>query len=281
MYDKRVQWIYSSIDTLLSFVRVLFSSHLKKTERIQKKQEKCILLGNGPSLLTTMQKYENMLSDYDLIAVNQMAITDTFEKYKPTVYVFVDPAYWYEKGHEDSFHQADELFEALTKKTNWHLQLYMPYQANNRKVTDQLCKNSFIKIVFYNKTTFNGFRNISHFIFNRQWGMPQPRNVLISALMLLIHSKYKTIYLAGADTNWMKDIWVDECNKVRIHDSHFYQENNENDRFFPFSMPELSMVFFHIFNSYSVIEEYSKHNKIKIYNLYSRSFIDAFEKYTY
>ena len=278
MYDKRIQWLYNLIDTLLSIIRVLFSSYLKKTEQIQKKHENCILLGNGPSLLTTIQKFENTISNYDVIAVNQMAVTEAFEKYKPIVYVLADPAYWYEKGYENEFYQADELFYALINKTSWDLQLYMPYQANRLQITDKISKNSNIKIVFYNKTTFSGYKKISYFIYNRQWGMVRAQNILLSALMLLIYSKYKTIYLAGADTDWMKDIWVDENNQLRIHDSHFYHENHQNDRVFPFTMTEISAIFYYIFKNYSVIEEYSKHKKVKIYNLFPRSFIDAFEK---
>ena len=168
MYDKRIQWIYNLIDTFLSTIRVLFSSHLKKTQQIQKKNDKCILLGNGPSLLETMKKYESTISDYDIIAVNQMAVTDEFEKYKPCAYVIADPGYWYDKNHEESFSQADELFEALTKKTNWDLLLYVPHQADKKIIVDKLCKNSNIKIVFYNKTSFNGFSKIAYFIYNRQ-----------------------------------------------------------------------------------------------------------------
>ena len=278
MYDKRIQWIYNFIDTLLSIVRVLSSSRLKRTEQIQKKHDKCILLGNGPSLLSTMQKYENTISDYDFIAVNQMAVTDAFEKYRPNVYVLADPAYWYEDGYEEEHYQADELLEAITKKTNWNLQLYLPYQANKHKVTDKLYKNSNIKIVFYNKTTFNGFNKIAYFIYNRQWGMVRPQTVLNPALMLLIHSEYKTIYLAGADTDWMKDIWVDEQNRLRIHDRHFYSENQQDDRILSSTMKEQNASFYQTFKSYEEISNYASSKKIKIYNMSKYSFIDAFEK---
>ena len=280
MYDKRIEWIYNLIDTFLSTIRVLFSSHLKKTQQIQKKHDKCILFGNGPSLLETIKKYDSTISDYDIIAVNQMAVTDEFEKYKPCAYILADPGYWYEKGYEDSFYQADELFEALIKKTNWDLQLYMPYQANKKQIIDKLRENSSIKIVFYNKTTFSGIKKIAYYIYNRQWGMVRPQTVLNPALMLLIYSKYKTIYIAGADTDWMKDIWVDEYNRVRVHDSHFYHEDEQNDRVLACNMTGQCVSFYYIFKNYLDIEEYSKHKKVKIYNISPLSYIDAFEKIT-
>ena len=274
MNDKRIQWIYSFIDTFISIVRVVVFSRLKKTPQIQKKHDKCILFGNGPSLISTMQKYENTISDYDIIAVNQMAVSDLFEKYRPNTYVIVDPDYWKDVNCDDTY----QLIKALVEKTTWSLQFYMPYEANIPAITKKLRANPNIEIAFYNKTTFSGIKKIAYIIYNRQWGMVRPQNVLNAALMLLIYSKYQMILLAGADTNWMKDIWVDECNKVRIHDSHFYQEDNDNDRIFPFDMTELCIAFYHVFNNYSVIEEYSKHKKVKIYNLFPRSFIDAFEK---
>ena len=278
MYDKRVQWIYTSIDTLLSIVRIIILTHFKKTKQIQKKHDKCFLFGNGPSLLTAIQKYESTFSDYDLIAVNQMAVTDLFEKYKPSIYILADPAYWYEEGYEDLFYQADELFEALTEKTNWELQLYMPYQANIQQVIGKLRTNSNIKIVFYNKTTFYGFNKIAYFVYNRQWGMVRPQNILCPALMLLIYSKYQTIYLAGANSDWMKNIWVDEKNQLRLQDEHYYFEEQQNGLVLPCSMDEQCISLYYAFNGYKEIHKYALSKKIKIYNTYKHSFIDAFEK---
>ena len=280
MHDKRVQWIYTLIDTLVSVVRLIQYSRFKRTQLIHKKHDKCVLLANGPSLSAIMQNYEKTISGYDVIAVNQMAITDEFEKYRPNAYILADPAYWYEEGNEEGFAFTDKLFEALIKKTTWNLQLYLPYQANIRKVTDQLHKNSNIKLVFYNKTTFYGIKKLAYFIYNRQWGMIRPQTVVNPALMLLIYSKYKTIHLVGADSDWMKNFWVDERNRLRINDRHYYYEEEENDVIIPFNMGEQCLSFYYVFSNYLEIESYSKYKKVKIYNASPLSFIDAFEKIT-
>ena len=274
MYDKRIQWIYTFIDTMISIVRMVFESHFKKTKQIRRNHDKCLVLGNGPSLLSTMKKYENIRPDYDIIAVNQMALTDMFEKYRPDVYVIADPDYWKDKDCDES----RSLIKALIEKTSWDLQFYMPYEANIPEIAERLQTNPNIKIAFYNKTTFYGIKKIAYYIYNQQWGMVRPQTVLNAVLMLSIYSKYKTIYLAGADTDWMKDIWVDEQNRLRIHDSHFYHEDQQDDRILPCNMTDQCISFYYIFKNYSDIEEYSKYKKAKIYNIYPLSFIDAFEK---
>ena len=276
MHDNRIQWIYSFIDTLISTIRIAILSHFKKTRYIRKEYDKCILFGNGPSLSDTIKNLGDSLFDYDIIAVNQMATTPLYEKYKPNIYILADPAYWYEKGYEEAFHLVDNLYNAFVEKTNWELQLYMPYEAKIPLVTDQLNKNPRIKIFYYNKTTFTGFKKLTYFIFNRQWGMVRPQNILSSALMLLIYSKYNTIYLAGADSNWSKEIWVDEKNRMRQNDCHYY--NEEDHQIISGTMAEQSLSQYYVFKNYLDIEEYSKSKKVKIYNLYAFSFIDAFEK---
>ena len=276
MHDNRIQCVYSFLDTLISTIRVVILSHFKKTRLIQKEHDKCILFGNGPSLSDTLKNIGNSLSDYDIIAVNQMAKTPLYEKCKPKIYVLADPAYWYEKGYDEEYHNADDLHKALVEKTDWELQLYMPYEANRPSVTDKLNKNPNIKIFYYNKTTFTGFKKIAYFIFNKQWGMIRPQTVLNPALMLLIYSEYNTIYLAGADSDWSREVWVDEQNRLRINDRHYY--NKEDHLIIPCTMTEQSLAQYYVFKNYLDIEEYSKHKKVKIYNTYAFSFIDAFEK---
>jgi len=201
-------------------------------------------------------------------------VTDLFEKYRPDIYVIADPDYWNGKECDES----NSLINALIEKTKWDLQFYMPYEANIPEIAEKLRMNPNIKIVFYNKTTFNGIKKIAYFIYNRQWGMVRAQTVLNAALMLLIYSKYKSIYLAGADADWMKDLWVDEQNRLRIHDRHFYYQDQQEDRILHLNMKEQCISLYYVFKNYSDIEDYSKYKKINIYNIYPRSFIDVFEK---
>jgi hypothetical protein len=112
-------------------------------------------------------------------------------------------------------------------------------------------------------------------ILKRQWGMFRAQNVLIAALLLAIHSEYKHIYLMGAESDWMRNIWVDEQNHLRLNDTHFY---GANDRVIPVKMHELCMSLYYTFKAYTDIAAYSNHCGITVYNATPLSFIDAFEK---
>jgi hypothetical protein len=109
----------------------------------------------------------------------------------------------------------------------------------------------------------------------RQWGMFRAQNVLIAALLLAIYSDYKQIYLMGADSDWIRNIWVDEQNRLRLRDVHFY---DTEDRIISVKIHELYMGLYYAFKSYTDIAEYSKHCGVKIYNTNLLSFIDVFEK---
>lgn len=277
MYDKQIRWIYSIIDTLISFFRVLSSSKFKKTQMIEKRSSTCYVLGNGPSLSDSIQKYKTRISGNDVIAVNQMAATDLFSKYKPNIYILADPAYWYAKGYERDYEQADELYNSLVSKTTWELYLYLPYEADKSTVKNSIRHNNNIKIIYYNKTTFNGFNPIKYFIFNKQLGMVRPQNIINAALMLAIYSGFNEIYLMGADTDWMRNIWVDEKNRLRIHEKHFYEDKTQ-DRIIPVSMSHQCAAFYYTFKGYEEINNYALSKKIRIYNVFKYSFIDVFEK---
>jgi hypothetical protein len=51
-------------------------------------------MGNGPSLLQSLDANKDILSACDLIVVNDMGLSPEYEKYKPGIYVLCDPAYW-------------------------------------------------------------------------------------------------------------------------------------------------------------------------------------------
>jgi hypothetical protein len=243
----------------------------------EKKSQICFIWGNGPSLLDAIQKYESEISASDIIAVNQMAVSPLYSKYKPNIYVLTDPAYWYEKGYEEDFHHADELYDCLVNKTKWKLRLYVPYEANKSFVKNIPQLNNNIQILYYNKTTANGFTCFRHFVFNKQLGMVRSQNVINAALMLAVYFKYNEIYLMGTDMDWMRNIWVDDENRLRLHEKHFYGDTTE-DRVIPVSMSHQCAALYYTFKSFEEISRYALSKKIKIYNTYKRSFIDVFDK---
>jgi hypothetical protein len=246
---------------------------------INRRHERCMIMGNGPSLICTLEQNEECLSSYDLIAVNDMAISSEYTKYKPSTYILCDPVYWFENITEKEKNTIINFYKQLTDKTDWPLQLYIPYEAKRSTIINELLsQNVNIRLNYYNKIKFEGYKPINYFVYKRQWGMPRAQNILIAALMLAIYSQYKEIYLAGVENDWMRNLWVDEQNRLRLDDYHYYNNEHGEKRILPLKIHEQCAALYFAFKSYTDIEDYSKYRGAKIYNITPLSFIDAFEK---
>jgi hypothetical protein len=106
--------------------------------------------------------------------------------------------------------------------------------------------------------------------------MFRAETVINAALMLAIYSEYRQIFLMGTEADWIKNLRVDKDNHLWLNDTHFYKENERV--ILPDKMHNQCLSLYYAFRTYTDIEHYSKHCKVKIYNLTPSSFIDAFEK---
>ncbi|MDD2436482.1 MAG: hypothetical protein PHG27_00115 [Massilibacteroides sp.] len=282
MYDKRVKFFYNLLDIFFSIVRLICKTHFIRTTKIDKRKKECIIMGNGPSLRQLLKKYEDSIRDYDLIAVNFMGLYPEFSTYKPEIYVLCDPAFWFSKDVDKTIlKKVQDFYKHLALTVSWHIQLYIPYEA--KKVVEIhkiLSSNTYIRIKYFNKTKFEGFSKINYWIYDRQWGVPRLENVMIAALMLAIYSQYRKIFLAGVENDWMRNLGVDEKNRLYIKQTHFYTDGNEQNCQFlsHLKMHEICLSLSFAFKGYIEIEKYARKCSIAIYNLNKDSFIDAFIK---
>jgi hypothetical protein len=116
--------------------------------------------------------------------------------------------------------------------------------------------------------------------------MPKAQNVLIAALFVAINMSYKKIYLFGADHSWHETIELNSKNIVCFRDAHFY--DNDDAHLIPFykgyanqdtfTMQELFDAFATMFRGYDMLQVYARSLGCKIYNLSSKTFVDAFER---
>lgn len=237
-------------------------------------------MGNGPSLVSTLEKNKDMLEIKDLMAVNFMGLTPEFQTYRPNLYVLCDPAFWIEASDEKLKAKVKNLYQVLADTTNWDLQLYLPQKAKKQTlIKDILSSNKRISINYFNKTKIEGFGGFKNFTYSAQWGMPRAQNVLCAALMLCIYSGYKKIYLAGAENDWIKNLWVDEKNRLRLDDHHFYGKTDQSNAIvLNTKMYEQFLSWYYAFKSYAEIAAFARHKEIKVINTNLNSFIDVFEK---
>lgn len=279
LYDKHIQPFYKFLDTFFSITRIVSQSKFRKTSSMTRKHDRCLILGNGPSLIDALENSKGCLDHYDLIAVNHFATSPEYVKYRPNKYVLCDPAFWFDESFKEHFPKVNCFYKTLVEVTEWPLEIYLPYQANKcETIKEYFLNNSLLAIKYYNKTRFEGWgQNV---VYQKQWGMPRTQNVLIAALMLAIYSGYDIIYLAGADNDWMHNLWVDEMNNLRLNDIHYYDNNAavNNARFLTGSIVDQMCSLYYTFSGYQHINHFASKNNCKIFNASPNSFIDTFPK---
>jgi hypothetical protein len=248
------------------------------------KQKECIILGNGPSLQSSIAAVKN-ISVYDLFAVNYFANSDLFHQIKPQFYVILAPEIWEENPIDSVKHDRDILFAAL-QKVNWNMHFFIPFFAKKSAFWKPLfCNHKHISIVYFNATPVEGLRCVNHFFYKKNLGMPRPHNVLTPCLMFAIALKYKKIHVFGADHSWLQHLWVTPQNEVLLTQKHFYDNdtakplpmNNYKERKTR-ALHEILHKFMLAFASYFDINAYAKSQDCTILNATPESYIDAFER---
>ena len=105
----------------------------------------------------------------------------------------------------------------------------------------------------------------SNAFYKRNLAMPQSQNVLVACLFIAINMRFKQIYLAGADHNWLESLFVNQDNQLCIKEFHFYTEkpnelkyqlfykNHETKEMF--SVKEILQTFSKVFEGYENIKK--------------------------
>jgi hypothetical protein len=277
--------ILKSIESLL---KVLVLSKFRNILATQKRTNKsCIILGNGPSLTQSIQKYKDELAHFDLICVNNFVISDYFVQLKPNFYLLAAPLYFLpdNKISKTYIDIRNTVFQSLKEKTTWELNLMVPFMAKNSSYFHEMCiSNKNIKPLYFNQTPVEGNNLLTDFLFRKGLGMPRPHNVLIPAIMNGIYLNYKKIYILGADHSWLPEISVNSKNEALVNQKHFYDENESEPQKMedyivrPRKLHEIIHKFYLTFRGYWEIDNFAKKNNIEIYNASETSMIDAFQR---
>jgi hypothetical protein len=282
-YKKTGNFVTKSVNSLISLAKVMVRSKFFLSFP-QSPTESCILLGNGPSLNTSLQRHPDFFKKHSLVCVNNFSITKEYTELKPQYYVMLDPIYWMADPPEI----FKETIKNLQEKTSWPLQLFIPQHARKTESINRLAKqNSNIRVCYFNYTVFKGFDFIGNWFYKKNLAMPQSQNVLVASLFLAINSGFKTIYLIGADHTWHEHLHVNDENVLCLKDEHFY-DHEQKVTYRPFKkdpytgetfkVHEIFVTWGKAFYGYWNLNEYAKHRNCTIYNASEVSFIDAFKR---
>lgn len=235
-----------------------------------------VILGNGPSLNTTIDKSPGYLRRVDTMAVNFACLAPVFFELRPRYYILADPLFF-----GDSHPRIREFRQAI-QRVDWPMTLLVPRQFKNKTgiITGT---NTNLSVMTYNFVGLDGFGALAHAAYRRRLGMPRPRNVLIPAIMNGITLGYRTIYVAGADHSWMQTISVDEENHVISVQPHFYKDDSTEQRrvdttYRGLRLHQVVESFAIAFKAYHDVRRYADSCGVKVFNVTPGSFIDAFER---
>lgn len=267
-----------------TFLRLLLISKWRRVIRKQNNR-RLIVLGNGPSLHSSVESLGDSISNADLMCVNFYPATDDYERLKPAYFITSAPELWRDGVDDFYIDFRLKIFNALAEKTTWPLEVFIAWEAKKFPFwISILSKNPNIKITYYNILPAEGFPFFRQWMFDRQLGMPRPHNVLVPSVMMGMQKGYSDIILLGADHSWLPQISVDNHNNVLVNQKHFYDANSSK----PETMKKLGKgqrklhevlwKFAHTFESYFIILRYAEDRNVRIINASPDSFIDAFER---
>ena len=245
------------------------------------------ILANGPSLRQMYEKNIDFFVDKNVLCVNLIAETEFYTKLKPLIYVIIDgvPLGTDHNMTEDEKNVARVTRESIVNKTDWEMYLVLPYASKGSRLAEEAEKNKHIHVVFVNTNVYKGKSvAIEYFLWNKFWCCPRMDNVLVASIFYGILMRFNEIFLYGSDHDWIKSIEVDDKNRVFDCSKHVYEEDNAK---ILFRIPnenrckkfgELLKDWASVWNTYYILNDFAKKNKISIYNATKNSLIDAFPR---
>lgn len=270
--------------SLATLVRLIVLSTWKN--KIKRQSNKTlIILGNGPSLRTSIEALGDDLKGADLMSVNLFPSTPEYSRLRPRYYITSAPEH-YRSDMEGMYKDMQvSIFNGLSLKTEWPVEVFIAWTASKHAYwQNTISGNKNISVSYFNVTPVEGFKGFREALFRKQMGMPRPHNVLIPAIMMGMAKGYKNIVLLGADHSWLPLISVDEHNNALLDQKHFYDEHSS--KVMPMAkigkgqrkLHEMLEKFQVTFASYFVVKEYAESRKVKVFNATPGSFIDAFDR---
>lgn len=276
-----LRFLFDLIGTLSSLVFVAMLSKFGLSRNLPKLHPNCAILGNGPSLRSSLLASEEYISSCDVIVTNDFPVTPEFYKLKPRFYLLIDTAFFKTSNGKIVYPRTLAICNAL-ESVDWKIFVFLPKKY--KSVFDSCITNPNVTFHYFNLTPCDGFDWVRFRFFSRGLAMPYVNNVLIPALILSINSDYRNIFIYGADHNWTSFFTLDDANRLCMSGQHFFSggndkpkiwwKNEKNSLLVHEALYALSLTF----KGYHVIARYAKKKGVNIVNCTNMSLIDAFPK---
>lgn len=274
----------NAIDSLLSILRIAVLSRPVSIPKLE--TDRCVILGNGPSLTKTLANHSDWLSTQYVVAVNHFVSSVMYQIIKPSAYVLQAPEFFMDIPPTPLHEKArNALWQDLAGKTNWAMTLFVPVQAKSSAYFQSLSDiqtHPKLHIRYFNTTPVEGFEALKFRLFKANLGMPRPHNVLLPAIFLMLNSGMRTIHITGADHSWHETVRV-SATGTEVDHAHFYDRKEERLPMFkldgtPYFIHDMFRKWYLAFKGYHELNSYASYLGATILNASERSYIDAFTR---
>lgn len=278
MLDNISEFASKTGATLASLIKIPLMSKGASPASQEGSRHELIILGNGPSLRSTIENDLDWLLSHPLMCVNFAANSPEFRRLRPRYYVLADSHFFNSLTQDKNVRNLWTQLNAVT----WEMTLLIPSKFRHL-AAPLLMHAPELKVRYFNLTPVEGFKWLVHRLYSLGLGMPRPRNVMIPAIMEGIRLGFRKIYLCGADHTWTKTLDVDRENFVVSIQPHFYEDNEAEHRrvretYKGLRLHDVLGSMTVAFRSYWQIADYARSRGIEIINATPDSMIDAFPR---
>ena len=265
MYEKLIWFIW-----LKYVIKSFFNGELKERLVLQPPKKKSLsIVVNGPSVNRTIKYLKP--GQTDVMMVNNAPMTPLYKELCPKYVCFSDSEFLEE--NKRNFSIRTELIKTADKIT-----VFLPSYFS--KQTFFPADKLNIKYVFSLFGTATRYNFYSYKLMEKNFLAPAYNNVVIMCLYVGIQLGYKKIYLYGADENFLKQITVDQRNRVMRENIHYYGsemmwENKKHGA----DMEIMTYMMYRIFNGLKRLKKYAAKQNVRIINMSDDSWVDCFPRY--
>ena len=168
---------------------------LKDYINYKQKKDICVI-GNGPSLKKDLDFLYSKIGLCDFICVNQFAESEEYEKIKPSIYLFLDGA-WF----SDNFPFLESIIyptlDAINLKTTWELIILVPFGSDLSIIKSRISNvNVTIEEFAYIPVAYEDDIDCILLNLDKHYAGPNDHNVINYSIYLSIIWRYNNIYIS-------------------------------------------------------------------------------------
>lgn len=285
LFIRMSKWLKLLNQSLVSLFRIWIMSGNSKSFRKQKSSAgSVIILGNGPSLKSTIESNREIFHQHELVCLNHFAITDYYTEFRPEYYITIAHDLFLDNVMPHFVEASNKLFNAIADKTTWKMKYFTTQEARKHLRWQKILeRNKNIEIIYLNLTPVEGFDKFMFHCFDKAKGMPRPHNVMVPAIFTSLSLDVKKIFIVGSDHSWLQELHVDENNRTLFFNEHFYDKEKQKKQFdyggqYYMKLHEILGTMSFAFASYHILKRYADYKNAEIINCTPVSYIDAFKR---